>query len=212
MQNLFNYENRIMSAIGRIADSIILGILWVICSLPVFTIGASSAAFYYAYNKCICQKSDYIWRTFFAGFTSNFKQATQIWLIVLGLAAIIIIDHRLLTLMENAGVLGIIIQTALITLMVLILIWALYLFPYISRFNSPNKTVIKNCILIALANLPYSILLLLAFAITAIIFICIPVLNLLIPSLYIFCANRLLEKIFQKYMSAEDLAAQTPAE
>lgn len=212
MQNLFNYENRIMSTISRIADSLILGLLWVICSLPVFTVGASSAAFYYTFNKCICQKMDYVWQTFFTCFKSNFKQATQIWLIVLGLAAMVMIDFRLLILMENAGILVMIIRAALILVMLLITIWALYLFPYLSRFQSPNKTVMKNCALIALANFPQSILLLVAFAITMIGFICLPLLNLLFPSLYMLWANKILEKIFRKYMSAEDLAAQTQPE
>ena len=198
-----------MSAINSIADSMVLGVLWVVCSLPVFTIGASSAAFYYAYNKCICQKTDYIWRTFFAGFKFNFKQATQIWLIVLGLTSIVIIDFHLLSLMENTTVLVLIIQTALVTVMLFIILWTLYLFPYISRFECPNKTVMKNCALIAVANIPQSILLLVVFAISALVFLCLPVLNLLFPALYMFCANRILEKVFRKYMSPEDLAAQT---
>lgn len=198
-----------MSAISSIADSLILGILWVFCSLPVFTIGASSAAFYYAYNKCIRQKTDYIWQTFFAGFKHNFKQATQIWLIVLCLMFIIIIDFHLLRFMENTGVLALIIQIILITVMLFMILWTLYLFPYISRFNGSNKAVIKNCALIAVANIPQSILLLVVFAITALAFLCLPMLNLLFPALYMFCANRILENIFRKYMSPEDLAAQT---
>ena len=209
MKNLFNYENGVMSAINSIADSLILGILWVVCSLPVFTIGASSAAFYYAYNKCIRQKTDYIWRSFLSGFKRNFKQATQIWLIVLCLMFIIIIDFHLLRFMENTAVLALIIQIILITVVLFIIIWALYLFPYISRFEGSNKTVMKNCALIAVANIPQSLLLLIVFAITALIFLCLPMLNLLFPSLYMFCANRLLEKIFRKYMPPEDLDGQT---
>ena len=209
MKNLFNYENGVMSAISSIADSLILGILWVFCSLPVFTVGASCAAFYYAYNKCIRQKTDYIWRSFFSGFKRNFKQATQIWLIVLCLVFIIIMDFHLLRFMENTAVLALIIQIILITAVLYIIIWALYLFPYISRFEGSNKTVMKNCALIAVANIPQSLLLLIVFAITALIFLCLPMLNLLFPSLYMFCANRLLEKIFRKYMPPEDLDGQT---
>lgn len=209
MKNLFNYENGIMSTISSIADSMVLGILWVVCSLPIFTIGASSAAFYYAYNKCIRQKKDYIWGTFFDGFKRNFKQATQIWLIVLCLMSIVIIDFYLLRFMDNTMVLVLIIQIVLITVMLFMILWTLYLFPYISRFESSNTTVMKNCALIAVANIPQSLLLLVVFAITVLIFLCLPMLNLLFPSLYMFCANRILENVFQKYMSPEDLAAQT---
>lgn len=209
MKNFFNYENKVMSTIGAIADSIFLGILWVLCSLPVLTIGASSSAFYYAYNKCICQKTGRAWQTFFAGFKSNFKQATLIWLIVLGLAVFFFIDYRLLSLMENAGVLTLIIQVILIVAMVFLILWMLYLFPFISRFQTPTKAAMKNCALIAVANIPQSILLLIVFVITAVIFVCLPILNLLLPAFYIFCANKILEKVFRKYMSPEDLAAQT---
>ena len=209
MKNLFNYENGVMSTISSIADSMVLGILWVVCSLPIFTIGASTAAFYYAYNKCIRMKTDYIWRTFFTGFKRNFKQATQIWLIVLGLTYIVVTDFHLLSLMESTSVLVLIIQAVLATVMLFIILWTLYLFPYISRFESPNKTVMKNCALMAVANIPQSILLLVVFAITVLIFICLPLLNLLFPAFYMFCANRILEKVFRKYMSPEELAAQT---
>ena len=209
MKNLFDYENGFMRAISRIADSFALSILWVICSIPVFTVGASSAAFYFAYNKCIRQKEDYVWRTFFSGFRSNFKQATQLWLIELFLWAFTAFDCYLVSFMASDSPLVAVVQTVLVTLAAYILIWGLYLFPYLSRFESPTKTVMKNCALIALANLPWSILLLAAFAVAAFGFACLPMLNVLIPALYMFCANIILEKVFRKYISPEDLTAQT---
>lgn len=211
MQNLFNYENGIMSTISRAADSIVLGILWLICSIPIFTIGAASAAFYYTYNRCICMKMDYVWKTFFTAFKSNFKQATQIWLSVLGLILVIVADCYLLSLMQDAYFLISVIRAAIIVLTLVSVIWVLYLFPYLSRFEVPNKTVMKNCALIALANMPQSLLLLVIFAVCAFGFICLPLLNLFIPVLYIFCANKIQEKIFRKYMRPEDLEAQLPS-
>ncbi len=208
MQNFFHYENKFMSAIGAIADGIVLGILWIICSIPIFTIGASSAAFYYAYNKCIFRKEGYVWGTFFSGFKTNFKQATLIWLILLGLSALFAVDFYLLRFMHNAALLVLIIRTVLIGLILGSLILTLYLFPYLSRFEISNRTAIKNCTLLALANLPQSILLLILFALCFIGFVCLPLLNLLIPALYMLCANRILEAVFRKYMSEEDLAAQ----
>lgn len=209
MKNIFNYENGFMSTISSIADSLILGVLWVFCSLPIFTIGASSAAFYYAYNKCVRQKTDYVLRTFFAGFKSNFKQATQIWLIVLAISLVLAADWYLLRLIENAASLVPVIRTLLIAAMAAVIIWALYLFPYLSRFENTNRNILKNCALIAVANILQSILLLIVFAITAIAFLSLPMLNLLIPALYMFCANRIQEKVFKKYMPSEDLETGT---
>lgn len=208
MQNFFNYDNRVMSTINRVADSVTLGVLWLLCSIPIFTMGASSAAFYYAYNKCICQKMGYAWRTFFASFKSNFRQATQIWLIVLACAVVLVADCYLVSLMRNSGILIVVLQMLFTILLLAGSIWALYLFPYISRFENPNKRAMKNAALIALANAPQSILLLILFAACVIGTILLPLLNLFIPSLYMLCANRILEKVFRKYMRPEDLAAQ----
>lgn len=201
-----------MSAIARIADTVTLGVLWLLCSLPLFTIGASSAAFYYAYNYSIRQKMGYAWKTFFQSFKSNFKQATQIWLIVLGSTLILGLDCYLLGWMQNSSAWMLIIQAAIIVALLITVIWALYLFPYLSRFEDPNKRAMKNAALIALANAPQSILLLVIFAICAVGFVFTPLLNLFIPALYIVCANRILEKIFRKYMTPEDLEAQLQAD
>lgn len=212
MRNLFNYENGIMSTVARVADAVTLGVLWVLCSLPVFTIGAASAALYYAYNKCIRQKMGYAWKTFFENFKSNFKQATQIWLFLLGLILFAVLDSYLLSLMQDAGLLIDVLRAAIIALMLVSVIWGLYLFPYLSRFAVSSKAVMKNCALIALANMPQSILLFVIFVICVIGFICAPFLNLFIPSLYMLLANRIQEKIFRKYMRPEELEAQLPPE
>lgn len=212
MRNFFNYENGIMSKAAQVADTVTLGVFWVLCSVPIFTIGASSAAFYYAYTKCIRQNQGYAWRTFFQSFKSNFKQATQIWLMVLGMLLIAVLDTYLLGLMEGATVWIDILRAVVFVLTLFCILWTLYLFPYLSRFDLPNKAAMKNCTLIALANFPWSLLLLLLFALCTVGFVCLPLLNLFIPSVYMFFSNKILENIFQKYMSPEDLAAQTPAE
>lgn len=202
MQNIFDYDNGLMSTIAKVADAVTLGVLWVVCSLPVFTVGAASAAFYYAYNKCIRKKQDYAWKTFFASFKSNFKQATQIWLIVLAVLAVAIADCYLLSLMK-ANVLVTFLQMLCILLLFTGCIWMLYLFPYLSRFENPNKRAMKNAALLALANAPRSILLLILFAACVVGTAFLPLLNLFIPTLYMVFAVRILEPIFQKYMPPE---------
>ena len=211
MRSFFNYENGVMNTINKVADSVTLGVLWVLFSLPVFTMGASSAAFYYAYNRCIRQKMGYAWKTFLESFKSNFKQSTQIWLIILAFSLIAVLDCYLLALMKNAGFWVRIIQAAIMIVMLAGLIWTLYLFPYLSRFDLPNKAVMKNCALIMLANMPQSILLLVVYTVCVAGFIYLPLLNLFIPSLYMLCASRIQEKIFRKYMRPEDLEKETTA-
>ena len=51
MKNLFNVENPVWVFMGKLVDMLLLSGLWVICSLPVVTIGASTAALYYVTLK-----------------------------------------------------------------------------------------------------------------------------------------------------------------
>lgn len=39
LQGLFNYDNPVWRFIGKLGDLIILNVLWIVCSIPIFTIG-----------------------------------------------------------------------------------------------------------------------------------------------------------------------------
>lgn len=51
MGRFFDLDSPLMSALNKLADLIILNILVIICSLPVFTIGASMTALHYVVLK-----------------------------------------------------------------------------------------------------------------------------------------------------------------
>lgn len=208
MGSFFNYENSLLSKLAKVCDTVTLGVLWALCSLPIVTMGAATSALYYAYNRSIRQELGYAWKTFFEAFKSNFKQATQIWLILLAMMLLLGLDCYLLHQMAQDVSLIWVLQAVIIVSLLFTVLWGLYLFPYLSRFALPNKAVMKNCALIMLANMPQSLLLLVLLAVAVVSFICLPVLNLLIPALYILCANPILEKIFRKYMRPEDLQTQ----
>ena len=53
--NSRNAQNIILDSLSRIFDCLLLGILWMVCSIPVVTAGAAFTAVYYAYNKAVRQ-------------------------------------------------------------------------------------------------------------------------------------------------------------
>ena len=75
--------SRIGEVLSGLIDLIFAGLLWLVCSLPIITIGASSTALYYAVAKCVRHNRGRLASTFFHGFRSNFRQATVIWLLFL---------------------------------------------------------------------------------------------------------------------------------
>ena len=82
----FNWDNIVFQILGKLVDCVWVSILWVICCIPVFTIGASTTALYYTVHKSIRGDRGYTTRTFFGAFRDNFKAATLpylIWLAVI---------------------------------------------------------------------------------------------------------------------------------
>lgn len=64
LQGIFNYDNPVWRFIGKLGDLIILNILWIVCSIPVFTAGASATAVYYVTLKLVRDEDDSTIRSF----------------------------------------------------------------------------------------------------------------------------------------------------
>ena len=83
MRSLLNPESPAMRFLTKIGYTIILNLLWFLCSLPLFTIGASTTALYAVMQKLVRNEESGIVSAFFTAFRQNFKQATKIWLVLL---------------------------------------------------------------------------------------------------------------------------------
>ena len=74
-RNLIDPENGLMITMSQITDCIFLSLFWLMCCLPVFTIGASCAALYDAvYHGFRCHEPK-CWRRFFATFLRDLKMS-----------------------------------------------------------------------------------------------------------------------------------------
>lgn len=87
MKDLFGVNSPLMKGLGEATDMFILNIIALVCSIPIVTIGASSAGLYTAMNGLRKDEGTPV-RNFFRGFRANFKQATILWLILLASALI----------------------------------------------------------------------------------------------------------------------------
>lgn len=212
MKSLFSYDNKVFNFFARILDTLALSALWLICSIPIITIGASSTACYYTYHKSIRKRGGSVFRNFFGAFKTNFVQGTVLWLIVLPIGLFLAWDCYLLhsVLNNESYAKTVLIIVAIVS--VLFVIWALYLFAYIARFENDTKTVMKNCVFIMLAHIPPSISLFCFFAIavglTALFVYTDSIFVFLVPIVYFYLHNTTMERVLIGYMAPEDLAAE----
>ena len=177
MKNLFTENNPFLSALSSLGDLIILNALFLVFSLPVFTIGASfTSAFYVAHSLSIHSCSGVIKEYLFA-FKSNFKQSSLIWCFSLPLFLLLGL-YYLLAISNSYSSMH---HWLLLLLVICILLLAIlcYVFPLIGRYRNTLKDHLKNAIILAISNFPRTILLML---------IClIPVMLLLVsPGLFFY--------------------------
>ena len=208
MGELLNLDNPFFRGIGKLVDCIFVSLLWFLCSIPVVTIGASTTALYYTVHKSIRRGQGYVSKEFFRAFKENFKQSTVVWLIWLVLAAFLGLDAYIMWHYAAAGhAVGSLYYLFLVFLMFLVM-WATYLFPYIARFENQTKVIMKNAALIAIANIGWTLVLFLLTLVFAVITFVVPLVLFLFTGLLIFTQSLILEKIFRKYMTEEDLASE----
>lgn len=86
----------------------------------------------------------------------------------------------------------------------IVTMWAEYLLPCLARFNNTITQTLHSCALIALMNIPASVLQLVILAATALAVLIYPLAIVVVPAGGTLLNCYILERIFVKYMSAED--------
>lgn len=208
MGKLFSYDSPIIQTINKIVDCAILSILWLLFSIPVITFGASTTALYYTVNKVIRHNRSHVWREFWGSFKTNFKQSTIVWLILLVFAYVLGVDCIFLYNMIKAGTIASWILAPFVVTAIFVVMWAIYAFGYIARFKNSLKAIMKNSAFFVIRHLLRSILLVVILAASVVLFMFLPVVIVILPTLGMFLMTVILESIFEKYMSDEDLAAE----
>ena len=85
LNRLFSPDGSFMDFLTQVADVLLAGVLWLVCSIPVVTIGASTAAMYQVLLNVLDGREDGVLRDFFGAFRHRFGFYTKLWLVLLAL-------------------------------------------------------------------------------------------------------------------------------
>jgi len=199
------FDNKIFQMLEKIVDCICLSILWLVFSLPLITVGASSTALYYTMNKVVRYERGMLFREFLGAFKKNFRQSTLVWLILVVVYCIWSMDCYMLYQMLEAGyAIGLMIVVFLV-FFVASAVWACYLFPYMARFEDTTKTLLLNSFRIAFANIKETVLVLLMTVIQIVLTVLSIPVGILFVGIYTLTINLIIEPVFKQYMTPEEL-------
>lgn len=191
-------NNRFFKLGGKLGDVMILSLLWLLCSLPVVTLGASTAALYFSVMKCLRGQSEERPKDiFFRSFKMNARQgliATVIYLIYGGLLAVDIYVSR-----HGIGQLTLpaIYEKVAYALILPIAFTLPFIFPYIGRFSNTLKNCFKNSFLLSATHPLHTVAILLTTAAGTLLSVLFPPLVLVLPALCALLCSLMIEKDFE---------------
>ncbi len=210
MQNIFNMDNAFFRAMGKLADLMILNLIFLICSLPVVTIGASATALYYVTLKMSANEEGYVVRSFLKSFRQNFRQATVIWIALLFAGCVLGLDIYILN--HSDSTFGAVFLVLISAITILYAMELIYIFPLLSRFENSIVVTFRNAFIMAIADFPRTFVMMLIIA--GSVFLTLWNAYTLWYGLLVwivcgfaliaFANSFFLNKIFKKYMPSEE--------
>lgn len=212
--NLFNEDNFLHVFLNRVGDIVIANLLFLVCSIPLFTAGASLTALYHCMLRIARGTNTGITRMFFKSFRENFKQATGAWLILAAAAAILLLNIRFLLTSPSPAAKPLLLLSC--GVLILVFVEGLYLFPVLAAFSNRLGALMKNAFLFAFIHFPTT----LACALLLLLPLLMTYRDLALLPLYAFCwaffgfgliayiQSLLMYRFFRKYLPGEEKPEQ----
>ena len=217
MNNFFNFDGPFFTILNRVSDLIILNVLWLICCIPIVTIGASTTAMYYVALKMVNNEESYVTRSFFKSFRENFRQSTIIWLIMLPIG-ILIAFNLYVSLFVEIRMSGILMNDILLPVSLLVAVFYVmtmfYVFPLQSKFVNQIRYTLKNALILSIRHLPFTVIFIAGTAAAVFLFvrfsIFIPIYLLFGCAAIAYCYAFLFMRIFRIYIKEEPEESDDP--
>lgn len=201
------FESKPVVYMSKFIDIIILNVIFLLSCIPVFTAGAAWTAMYYTCVKVIRRDRGKVWQEYIKSFKSNLKTAVGIWLPLVVLEGILgFVPYRLLTHGHSsfsAAAIGIAMAFFLFVLAVMI-----YSFAVLSRFTVNAAGAVKNAVIMSIQHGGESIyMLVLTLGMATLVMMgwkFLPVILLVMPSVYMLLISLIMEKILIQYTPEEE--------
>ena len=139
----FSVDSPLYRFLSKMVDVLKLNFLWILFSLPLLTVGASTVAAMSVALKMTDDEEGYIGKSFVKAFKENWKQGTLLWLITVVAVYAVYLDFQFFEAVEGNPILFLIIG---IVSSVLVVVALIYSYPLIARYENTLLHTIQNSI------------------------------------------------------------------
>ena len=206
MGKIFNINNPFWTFMGKLVDVVVLHFIWLVCSLPVVTFGASTTALYYALLKDTRDEGAHYVRDFFKSFKQNLKQGIILGLIMLIFGAIMTFALQFYLRLEATSLLISIVKALAILVAIIYIMILQYVFALLARFDNTVKRTIQNAFVFSIRYIGWTILMILIMAAYIFVILWFMFIPIMIPgyALVVFLDCYILNHIFKPYVKEQE--------
>lgn len=158
LMKIFNPDSPLMSFLSHIADLVILNVLWLVCCIPLVTIGASTTAMYHVLRHHQEDAVSSIVKDFFISFKSDFKQSTLVYLILLVPTAAVVANFLIILNPDNTEAVPSYVRILCMISALLLSLISSFSYPVMAYFDDSVFRTLRNIAVLTLARLPRAIL------------------------------------------------------
>lgn len=189
-------SGRLFILADKAADLTILGIVWLLTSIPVITLGTSCTALYYAVVKSVRDGEGKPLKKYFRAWRQNALQGCSATGIFIAAAALLMLDGYI---MQEKWIFWIV-----VALLILLAAVGIYFFPVLSRFTLTLKQCFQVSVVLAVSYVSRTCLLLVTMVLCIAVFWIFPFLLPVLAALYAFYTAFILEEIFREYTEPQE--------
>src|SRR5699024_4211728 len=145
---MFQSDNLLSRVLTKVFDLCLLNILFLITSLPIFTIGVSLSALYTVTLAMSKNEESPVFKMYFRMWKQNFKKGMIAGLVLLGIVALLIFD---MWIWWNSRIsYRMFFMIATLVLLSLVIMVSNWVFPLIAKFENSVKNMFKNAMIFSM--------------------------------------------------------------
>lgn len=153
-KKIFDSDNRFNRFMTRIFNLMILNLLWMLCCIPIVTIGASTVALYTMTLRLVRDEEGSLTRDFFKAFRENLRQTVLVTLVFFFLYTFCLFN--ILTLRGGEGTIMVLLVGNIAILVLLTALWV-WIIPLIARYENTLAVHFNNAWRLAVGRFPYTL-------------------------------------------------------
>lgn len=146
--NLLGYNSPLISLLTKISQLFMINILWILCSVPIFTVGASTAALYSVTMAMAEKRGGNVFVSFFRAFKQNFRDGVAVFLLMSGIFTVLAADLYVIMTYEFPGWPLAVGLLGLLTVLFL-MVWSL-VFPLTAKYHNSPGGLIRSALILTL--------------------------------------------------------------